>query len=203
MGYAQLAGSAFDIAKGLFSNKNINYKPYKPTLVNDVYTPTNLRREAGNALNTINSDINTSNLSAGQAIATKMNAASTNQGMLANQLSANKQQINTYNNGLTNQSNQSAAETFNRNIDANESYQDNRANAIKTGLDTAGHGIATIGKDKDLYKSNDLYNNTMASFSNDMYSRYGLQPELDEKGNVKGFKSTFKKSYGGKLMKKC
>jgi hypothetical protein len=205
LGYAQLAGSAFDIGKGLLGNKSINYKPYKPTLMNDPYTPTNLRREAGNALNTVNSTIDTSNLNAGQAIAAKMNAASTNQGLLANQLSANKQQINTYNNTLTNAGNQSAAEIYNRNIDANENVQDARANAIKTGLDTAGRGLATIGKDKDLYKSNDLYNNTMASFSNDMYSRYGLQPELDEKGNVIGFKSTFKKlnSYGGKLMKKC
>jgi hypothetical protein len=159
----QAAGSLFNIAKGIGSNKQINYKGIKPKLNTSNYNLTSNLTNLNNDSAGVNKDIRSnSNLTAGQKISALGSVAANtqkNKADMTNQINF----ANTSNNlGILNNSMQYNAGVFDRNIDENERYQDARASSIKVGLDTLGQGANTVSKDMQA-TANETANNKMLS----------------------------------------
>lgn len=166
----QTAGSLFNIAKGIGSNKQINYKGITPRLMNNNYNLTSSLTNLNSDSAGVNTDIRTnSNLTLAQKISALGSVAANTQKAKAGMINQSNFANMGANNNLINSAKQYNAGVFDRNIDANEMYQDKRAEAIKTGLDTLGTGSSTYIKDKKANKYENANNKMLADLFKELY----------------------------------
>jgi hypothetical protein len=166
----QTAGSLFNIAKGIGSNKQINYKGITPRLINNNYNLTSSLTNLNSDSAGVNTDIRTnSNLTLAQKISALGSVAANTQKAKADMINQSNFANMGANNNLINSAKQYNAGVFDRNIDANEMYQDKRAEAIKTGLDTLGTGSSTYIKDKKANKYENANNKMLADLFKELY----------------------------------
>jgi hypothetical protein len=166
----QGTASLFNIAKGIGSNKQINYKGITPRLMNNNYNLTSSLTNLNNDSAGVNTDIRTnSNLSLAQKISALGSVAANTQKAKAGMINQSNFANMGANNNLINSAKEYNAGVFDRNIDANEMYQDKRAEAIKTGLDTLGTGSSTYIKDKKANEYENANNKMLAGLFKELY----------------------------------
>ena len=178
----QTAGSLFNIAKGIGSNKQINYKSITPKLNNSNYNLTSSLTNLNSDSAGVNADIrNNSNLSLAQKISALGSVSANTQKARASMINEGNYNNMMGNTNLINTAKQYNAGVFDRNIDANEMYQDKRAEAIKSGLDNLGTGSSTYIKDKRAAKYENVNNKMLADLFKELYpeatkrSKFGLK----------------------------
>lgn len=166
----QTAGSLFNIAKGIGSNKQINYKGITPKLNNSNYNLTSSLTNLNSDSAGVNADIrNNSNLTLAQKISALGSVSANTQKARASMINEGNYNNMMGNTNLINTAKQYNAGVFDRNIDANEMYQDKRAEAVKTGLDNLGTGSSTYIKDKRAEKYEGLNNELLGTLMRELY----------------------------------
>lgn len=166
----QTAGSLFNIAKGIGSNKQINYKSITPKLNSSNYNLTSSLTNLNSDSAGVNADIrNNSNLSLAQKISALGSVSANTQKARASMINEGNYNNMMGNTNLINTAKQYNAGVFDRNIDANEMYQDKRAEAIKSGLDNLGTGSSTYIKDKRATKYEGLNNELLGTLMRELY----------------------------------